>query len=253
MPTTLRVPFAPISENGTLPGNGAAPPTRNKLLTALPPAELARLLASSELVTIASKEILFKPGGSIDHVHFPEDCVISLVTQLADGDAIEAMTIGNDGFTDLAALNGVRTMNCEAVGQVTGKARRMKRGDFLALFPDCPELVRLLHRYSQIVFETVSQSAACNRLHVVEQRCAKWLLMSHDRVGRPTFDLTQEFLSQMLGVRRAGVTVAIGILERQGLLSHRRGSITIADRVGLEAAACECYGVMQRREATILN
>ncbi|MEO7822851.1 MAG: helix-turn-helix domain-containing protein, partial [Gemmatimonadaceae bacterium] len=110
----------------------------------------------------------------------------------------------------------------------------------------------LLHRYSQIVFETVAQSAACNRLHLVEQRCAKWLLMSHDRVARPTFDLTQEFLSQMLGVRRAGVTVAIGMLQRQGLLAHSRGSITIVNRKGLESAACECYGVIRRCEAKIL-
>ena len=252
MSTTLSPPFGRAHQNGEFPGTGTAAPTRNKLLTALPPGELALFLALSEMVTVASKEILFRKGGSIDHVHFPEDCVISLVTQLADGDAIEAMTIGNDGFTDIAALNGVPTMNCEGIGQVTGNARRIKRSDFLGLFASCPELVRLLHRYSQIVFETVSQSAACNRLHVVEQRCAKWLLMSHDRVGRPTFDLTQEFLSQMLGVRRAGVTVAIGILERQGLLAHRRGSITIANRAGLETAACECYGAMQRREAAIV-
>ena len=252
MSTTLSVPFARSPQNGEFPGNGIAAPTRNKLLNALPPGELALFLAASEMVTVASKEILFRKGGSIDHVHFPEDCVISLVTHLADGDAIEAMTIGNDGFTDLAALNGVPTMNCEGIGQVAGYARRIKRSDFIGLFASCPELLRLLHRYSQIVFETVSQSAACNRLHVVEQRCAKWLLMSHDRVGRPTFDLTQDFLSQMLGVRRAGVTVAIGILERQGLLAHRRGSITITDRAGLEAATCECYGVIQRREAAIV-
>ncbi|HVF39259.1 MAG TPA: helix-turn-helix domain-containing protein, partial [Gemmatimonadaceae bacterium] len=116
----------------------------------------------------------------------------------------------------------------------------------------CPELNRVLHLYSQLVFETVAQSTACNRLHEIENRCARWLLMSHDRVGRDSFDLTHEFLSQMLGVRRAGVTVAIGMLERQGLLSHTRGNITIVDRAGLEKASCECYGAVQRREAAIL-
>lgn len=252
MSSTLAVPFTLPIRNGDVPQIGFATTTRNKLLGLLPPDELASFLAVSELVTVASREILFKPEGSIDHAHFPEDCVISLVTQLSDGEAIEAMTIGNDGFTDLAALNGVETMNCRAIGQVSGHARRIRRSDFIALFVECPELVRLLHRYSQLVFETVSQSAACNRLHLVEQRCAKWLLMAHDRVGRPTFDLTQEFLSQMLGFRRAGVTVAIGILQQQGLLAHSRGSITIVDREGLEAAACECYSVISRREAKIL-
>ncbi len=252
MSTTLAVPFTRPKWNGGVPPTGSPAATRNTLLALLPPNELASFLVSSELVMVKAKEILFVPGGAIEHVHFPEDCVISLVTQLSDGDAIEAMTIGNDGFTDLAGLNGVATMNCQGIGQISGHAWRVRRGDFLALFVDCPELVRLLHRYSQIVFETVSQSAACNRLHLVEQRCAKWLLMSHDRVGRPTFDLTQEFLSQMLGVRRAGVTVAIGILQRNGLLAHSRGSITIADRAGLEAAACECYGVIRRREEKIL-
>jgi len=252
MSTSLAVPFTLPLRNGVVPPVGLPVTTRNKLLALLPPNELASFVALSEMVTVASREILFKPGGSIDHVHFPENCVISLVTLLADGDAIEAMTIGNDGFTDIAGLNGVATMNSRAIGQVAGQARRIRRSDFLGLFDDCPELVRLLHRYSQIVFETVAQSAACNRLHLVEQRCAKWLLMSHDRVGRPTFDLTQEFLSQMLGVRRAGVTVAIGMLERHGLLAHSRGSITIANREGLEAAACECYGVIRRREAMIL-
>lgn len=209
-------------------------------------------MAVSTLATIRSKEVLFRPGGPIDHANFPEDSVISLVTHLEDGDAVEAMTVGNDGFTALALLNGVGSMNCEGVGQVTGKSWRIARRDFVALFPDCPDLVRVLHRYSQLVFETVSQSAACNRLHLVEQRCARWILMSHDRVGRSTFDLTQQFLAQMLGVRRAGVTVAMGHLQQQGLLKHGRGWISVENRAGLEAAACECYAVICAREKKIL-
>lgn len=226
--------------------------SRNKLLALLPAAELERVMAVSTLVTIRSKEVLFRPGGAINYTHFPEDSVISLVTHLEDGDAVEAMTVGNDGFCAIALLNGVGSMNCEGVGQVTGTAWRIARRDFVSLFPDCPELVRVLHRYSQLVFETVSQSAACNRLHLVEQRCARWILMSHDRVGRSSFDLTQQFLSQMLGVRRAGVTVAMGHLERQGLVTHGRGWISVANRKGLEAVSCECYAVIREREKKIL-
>ena len=253
MSTTLAPTSAVSQRNGdsTVLADVVAA-TRNKLLALLPPAELARVMAVSTLVTIRSKDGLFTPGGRIEHAHFPEDSVISLVTHLEDGDAVEAMTVGNDGFTALALLNGVGSMNCEGVGQVTGKAWRIPQRDFVALLSYCPELVRVLHRYSQLVFETVSQSAACNRLHLVEQRCARWVLMSHDRVGRSTFDLTQQFLSQMLGVRRAGVTVAMGNLERAGLLTHGRGWITVADRKGLEAASCECYAVICAREKKIL-
>ena len=226
--------------------------SRNRLLKLLPPGELEPLLSGSELVTVRSKEIVFKRNSTIPYVHFPEDCVISLVTQMSDGDGVEAMTIGNDGFSAIAVLNGVDTMNCLGCGQITGKAWRLDRDAFRRILGNSPELTRILHRYGQLVFETVSQSAACNRLHVVEQRCARWLLMSHDRIGRPTFDLTQEFLAQMLGVRRAGVTVAMGVLKRQGLISNGRGSITIADRAGLERASCECYRVIKEREAAIL-
>ena len=109
-------------------------------------------------------------------------------------------------------------------------------------------LRRALDRYSQFVIETISQSAACNRVHVIEERCARWLLMSHDRIGRSEIPLTQELLAQMLGVRRPGVTVAIGILERAGLISHGRGRIAVTDRAGLEAASCECYAAIKRRE-----
>ena len=252
MSSTLAPPSALSRHNGDSPAAAPGAATRNKLLSLLPASELERVLAAGTLVTVSSKEVLFRPDGPIDHAHFPEDCVISLVTHLEDGSMVEAMTVGNDGFSAVALLNGVDSMNCQGVGQVTGKAWRLDRRDFLALLPYCPELARMLRRYSQLVFETVSQSAACNRMHLVEQRCARWLLMSQDRVGRATFDLTQEFLAQMLGVRRAGVTVAMGSLERQGLVTHGRGWITIADREGLEGVSCECYGVIRGREKKIL-
>ena len=124
---------------------------------------------------------------------------------------------------------------------------------FRRLVDECDGLNRLLHRYSQFVFESVAQSAACNRMHVIEQRCARWLLMSEDRVGRSQFDLTQEFLAEMLGVRRPGVTVAMGALEKAGLIAHGRGRIAVTDRPGLEQVACECYGVIKARQQELLS
>ena len=129
----------------------------------------------------------------------------------------------------------------------------MSSDAFLKLCGEMPELRRALNRYSQLVIETISQSAACNRVHVIEERCARWLLMSHDRVASDEIPLTQEFLAQMLGVRRPGVTVAIGILERAGLITHGRGRIRVTDRKGLEAASCECYRIVKGEYERLLG
>jgi hypothetical protein len=226
---------------------------RNKVLKLLPPAELEAVLERTEMVTIESKEIVWEPDKPIRFVHFPEDCVISLVTDLKNGDMVEAMTIGNDGFAGLAIFHGLFVSKLLAIGQITGYSRRIVAEDFRQLVEECEDLSRLLHRYSQFVFETVSQSAACNRHHVIEERCARWLLMSQDRVGRDRFDLTQEFLAEMLGVRRPGVTVAMGILEKAGLIAHGRGNITVVDRAGLEKASCECYPTIRERQAKLFS
>jgi hypothetical protein len=225
---------------------------RNKILSLLPPAELATLIERSELVEIKSKQILFEPEQKLEYAHFPEDCVISLVTVMKDGDQVEAMTVGNDGFSGIPVFHEVETSRHKGCGQISGTAVRIRVGDFHNLTRELPGLRRLLHRYSEFVFETVAQSAACNRLHVIEQRCARWLLMSQDRVGRASFDLTQEFLAEMLGVRRPGVTVAMGILEKAGLIAHGRGNITVVNRPGLEKAACECYGTIRARQAKLI-
>ena len=226
---------------------------RNKILRLLPPVELAALFEASELVEVKSKQILFQPGDDLEHVHFPEDCVISLVTVMEDGDQVEAMTVGNDGFSAIPVFHEVETSKHKGVGQITGTAQRLTAKDFCDLARKLPGLRRLLHRYSEFVFETVAQSAACNRLHVIEQRCARWLLMSQDRVGRDSFDLTQEFLAEMLGVRRPGVTVAMGILEKAGLIAHARGNITVVNRAGLEKASCECYRTIRARQAKLIG
>lgn len=226
---------------------------RNRILGLLPPSERESVLERAELVTIQSKDVIYEREQPIRFAYFPDDCVISLVTRLEDGDVVEAMTVGNDGFAGIAIFHGLPSSRLTAVGQITGQAWRVAAKDFSQLMALCPALHRLLHRYSQFVFETVSQSAACNRLHVIEQRCARWLLMSQDRVGRDRFDLTQEFLAMMLGVRRPGVTVAMGLLEKAGLITHRRGSITVVNRAGLEKVSCECYRTIRARQAKLIS
>lgn len=210
-------------------------------------------MAVSEDVEVETKEIVFRRGEPIRFIHFPHDCVISLVTELNDGNSVEAMTVGCDGFVGLASFHGVGSSRLTGIGQISGVSRRIPTEVFRRLVDECEELNRVLHRYSQYVFETVSQSAACNRMHVIEQRCARWLLMSEDRVGRNHFDLTQEFLAEMLGVRRPGVTVAMGALEKAGLISHGRGRIAVVDRPGLEKAACECYRVIRERQDQLFS
>jgi len=224
----------------------------NKILRLLPRAEITAVIERAELVTVKSRELLFEPGERLKYVHFPEDCVISLVTVMEDGDQVEAMTVGNDGFSGIPVFHDVETSPNKGIGQISGRTRRLAVKDFRELVAQCMALHRLLHRYSEFVYETVAQSAACNRLHVIEQRCARWLLMSNDRVGRDSFDLTQEFLAEMLGVRRPGVTVAMGILEKAGLIAHTRGNITVVDRLGLERASCECYAAIRARQGKLI-
>jgi CRP-like cAMP-binding protein len=240
-----------IPQSGSGPSRGLAARPRNKILNLLPAKELEVLLERSELVTIKSEELVFRRKEPIRYAYFPENCVISLVTEMSDGDSVEAMTVGNDGFVGLAVFHEVTSSWLKAIGQISGEARRVATKDFQELMQTSPILSGLLHRYSQFVFETVSQSAACNRLHVIEQRAARWLLMSEDRVGRNQFDLTQEFLAEMLGVRRPGVTVAMGVLEKAGLIAHGRGNITVVDRAGLEKVACECYRAIRQRQADL--
>ena len=238
--------------SGTADQSSAVPigSSRNIILRELPSKELEKIEAMAEWVSINGKAPIWEPNRPIAHVYFPQTAVISIVTVLDTG-PIEAITIGNDGFVGLPVFHGPGESVTRAVCQMPGDAWRLSTQSFMDISESAHTLRRVLDRYSQFVIETISQSAACNRVHVIEERCARWLLMSHDRVGSDEIPLTQEFLAQMLGVRRPGVTVAIGILERAGLISHGRGRITITDRKGLEAASCECYAVIKRREVIV--
>jgi len=223
---------------------------RNRLLIDLPAEETDMLAGLLEPYEVRSRELMTEARHDITHVHFPQSSVISLVTVLHDG-GVEALTVGSDGMSGVPIIHGIKSTFCRIVGQIPGMSKRAPAHSFAEALPRLPELRRRAFLYSQLANEVTSQSAACNRVHVTEERCARWLLMSQDRVGRDEFELTQGFLSQMLGVRRPAVTVAIGILERAGLISHRRGTIGILDREGLEKASCECYALVKERERVL--
>jgi CRP-like cAMP-binding protein len=216
----------------------------NRILNALPAAERDRLTGSMETVALPIKAVLFEPGGLIEFVYFPISGVISLVTALQDGDIVEVATVGNEGIVGVPHVAG-GSLAVRAISQVAGSSLRMEAGAFLAEWERTGPLRDLVQNYLQALFGQVSQAAACNRLHSNEERLSRWLLMSHDRVGVDEFLITHEFLGQMLGSRRATVTLSAGLLQAAGLIRYHRGQVTILDREGLEGVSCECYRVIK--------
>lgn len=231
-----------IADNGA---EAAAPAQLNLLLSRLPESELALLLEAGQLMSVSLRQQFFEMGDPIERVYFPLTGMASLVTVLQDGTSLEGMTVGREGFVGLPLFHGIKRHRSECMCQIEGDFLVVSAGDFVEIIADAPRLQAQLHIYSQFAHEVVTQSAACNGTHLVEQRCARWLLSTADAVGRTTFNLTQEFLSQMLAVRRPGVTVAVGTLERQGLIAHRYGAVSILDVEGLKTASCECYGTIK--------
>lgn len=217
-----------------------------KVLMALEPEERERLLAATVPVSLEPKEVLLDRGGRIDTVYFPDNAVVSLVTTMDDGTAFEVANIGNEGIVGVAAYLGVENLGARERYQVEvpGQARAMDAATFVEAAARDP-LRSLVQRYIQAQFVQVAQRMACVAFHSIPERCSRWLLLTHDRVGNREFPLTQEFLAQMLGVRRASVSVAAGALQDAGLIRYSRGRVTILDREGLENAACECYGVIR--------
>jgi len=213
----------------------------NKLLAAMPRKDYQRLLSGCEQVTLKFGEVLYAPGDSIRYVYFPNDSLVSLLT-LADGHlALEVGMVGREGMVGTPISLGIDISPVRALVQGGGTALRMTSARFRKELRLCPPLQRVLYRYIHVLMAQVTQTAACNRFHLVEQRLARWLLMTLDRVSESHFRLTQEFLSHMLGVRRVGVTKAASALQRRKLIRYSRGSITILDRAGLEAYSCGCY------------
>ncbi|HYZ16786.1 MAG TPA: Crp/Fnr family transcriptional regulator [Candidatus Acidoferrum sp.] len=218
----------------------------NHLLDALPDAVRDAVEQSSERVRIPLRTTIYEPGARIDQIYFPIDAVISVVTVMRDGTQIEVVTVGREGLTGAQALlDGVTaTAGSLTWCQVSGEAYRIPYNRFAMLCDAYPDLRELVERYLSALLDVMAQSIACNRLHYVNQRCARWLLMTHDRVGRDEFPLTHEVLSTMLGVRRAGVSIAAAALQQAGYISYARGKFTVVDRAALEGAACECYAAI---------
>lgn len=231
---------------GPPPGSGHAG-IGNHLLRTLPADVLALLRPRLERVALPLGVLLLASEGPIHHVHFPESGVVSMITAFEEGVQVEVGLVGCEGMVGLPALLGVGTSSLEALVQVEGVALRMGAPAFRAALAEAPALAAHLLRYVDAFQAQVAQSAACNARHRVEQRLARWLLMTHDRTGGDAFPMTQAFLATMLAVRRPGVTLAMGALRRAGLVAHGRGAVRVLDRAGLEAVACECYGAVRRR------
>ena len=215
----------------------------NRLLTYLSREDQERLLQFLEPVELAYKRPLYNADERIEFVHFIESGVGSLVSTMANGQAAEVGTIGNEGVIGLPVLLGDSRAPSSMYVQVPGRGLRMRARAFRELLDQSQRMRAALLRYTHVFFNHIALTSACAHFHSLEQRCCRWLLMTHDRMPSDTFLLTQEFLAMMLGVRRAGVSVAAGALQRAGLIRYHRGRITILDRKGLEERACECYGV----------
>ncbi len=226
-----------ISNNSSLP--------ENQLLAALPAQEYQRLLPHLEFVPLLLEQVIYEAEETIKYVYFPHQALVSLVSTTEDGSTVEVGIVGNDGMVGLPVFLGGNTTSNRAFVQVAGAGMRMKASRLKTEFAQSRPLQTLLLLYTQALYTQISQGAACNRFHSVEERLARWLLLVQDRLHSDEFPLTQEFISQMLGTRRAGVTVAAGILSQAGIIRYRRGKITILDQKRLEGACCECYQLVK--------
>jgi CRP-like cAMP-binding protein len=225
---------------------------RNLLLGHLDPHEFRRLREQMDEVALDFKQSIYEQDGPVKEIYFPESGIISMVTELSDGGTVETGTVGYEGMTGVpAALGGGKSPGAAFV-QIPGHALKLpaavladelKRGD--------SPLLKQVHAYLNFVVAMLGQGAACNRMHTVESRMARWLLMTHDRVQADDFPLTQEFLGQMLGVQRPTVNIAGSTLQRAGLIKYSRGRITVVDRKGLESSACECYAHLQKQHLAL--
>lgn len=222
----------------------AQAPRTNRLLAALPADELARVRPHLERIDLPIKMVLYESNKPIEHAYFVHRGVASLVGQLPPQNLVEVATVGPEGMVGLPLVLGDDRASGDAFMQVPGDGARIETAAFRKLLPQCPAFQRLLMRYALALIAQISQNVACNRAHTVEERAARWLLMTHDRVHEATFTLTQEFLGQMLGVRRPTVSLAASMLARAGLIDYVRGQVEVLDRDGLERAACDCYRII---------
>lgn len=218
--------------------------TVNRLIDGLPRKESKRILALCEIVSLEFGTVLCERDEPYAHAYFPITCFISLLTTLSGHPPLEMGLIGSEGMLGGTLSLGVNAAPLRAVVQGPGSALRINAALLKRLLPESPVLQRTLHRYVYVMMAQLSQTAACNHFHEIEPRLARWLLMTQDRAHANHFHLTHEFLADMLGVRRSGITVAAGALQARHLIGYTRGEISILDRRGLEAASCECYAAV---------
>lgn len=219
--------------------------SKNRLLAALPDSEYQRLSPHLEAVGMPHAQILYEMDGPVEYVYFPTGCLISLVTQMASGTTVEVGLVGNDGMSGITALLGDGTSPEHALVQIANGALRARFSVIQEEFKRGQALHDLLLRYTRAFVKQVAQTAACNASHTVEERLARWFLMCSERVNSEELELTQEFISQMIGTRRATVSLAASALQIEGLIKYNRGHIRIVDHKGLEEYACECYAAVK--------
>jgi CRP-like cAMP-binding protein len=219
----------------------------NEILLAIPHTERDAVLPKMEFVRLKLHQVLHEAGETLKSAYFCNSGMFSVLNVMSDGKSVEVGLIGREGFSGTPLVAGFLTSHTRTVVQAEATAFRVDADALRAALPKNPKLEHQLNRYAQLLAVQVTQIAACNRLHEVNERLARWLLMTQDRVGSEHLPLTQEFLAQMLGTRRSSVTVSAGTLQKAGLIAYTRGNVSILDRRNLEAAACDCYGLLQRQ------
>jgi CRP-like cAMP-binding protein len=236
-----------------LPAAAAHSPLQNHLLAALPAEVFERLAPHLEGVPMPLGEALYEPGTQLRHAYFPTTSIVSLHYVTESGASAETAGVGNEGIVGVSLFMGGDTTPSSAVVQTAGYGFRLDRHVLKAEFDRAGALQRLLLRYTQALMTQMAQTAVCNRHHSLEQQLCRWLLLTLDRLPTQELTMTQELVAGMLGVRREGVTEAAGKLQRAGLISYRRGHISVLDRKGLEAQTCECYGVVKKEMDRLLS
>jgi len=228
-------------------------PSQNYLLAALPTAEFERLAAHLELVPLPLGEVLYEPGGQLQHAYFPTTAIVSLPYVRESGASAETAGVGNEGVVGISLFMGGDTTPSSAVVQTAGHAYRLESRRLKDEFKRGGLMQHLMLRYTQALITQVTQTAVCNRHHSVEQQLCRWLLLTLDRVATRELVMTQELVASMLGVRREGITEAAGKLKHAGLISYRRGHISVLERSGLETRVCECYAVVKKELGRLLS
>jgi CRP-like cAMP-binding protein len=227
--------------------NKSHPARRNHLLSLLPDRDLQQLLPQLQLVHTEFKQVLTERDNPIEYVYFPCDGVFSILTFMQNGTGVEVATVGNEGFSGVELLIGSELATGTITCKVAGSSLRMRASGFKEAIDGDTPLRTVTQRFFQTYLSQISQSVACNRLHSIEERFSRWVLMTHDRITGEHFQLTQEFLADMLGVHRPSVSLVAGAFQQAGLIKYSRGALTILNREGIEDICCECYAAVKGR------